>query len=75
MNSSFTYWKKEPADWIMELEKIQTQLDGMGHVISDKDFMTCILAIQEQGQVTRNDFNNEDDPLTLYHILVELDTK
>ena len=44
VNSSLTDWKKDPSDWIMELEKIHTQLDGMRHVISDKDFMIHILA-------------------------------
>ena len=38
-NLSFTNWKKDPADWITELEKTRTQLDRMGHVISDKEFL------------------------------------
>ena len=43
-NSSLTNWKKDPADWIMELERIRTQLGGMGHAISDEDFMIHIVA-------------------------------
>ena len=43
-NSSLTNWKKDPADWITELEKMRTQFDRMGHVISDKDFMIHMLA-------------------------------
>ena len=53
-DSSLTDWKKDPADWIMELEKIRTQLSGMGHVISDEDFMIHILAqVREQGRKSR----------------------
>ena len=38
-NSSLTDWKKDPADWITELEKIRMQLERMGLVISDNNIM------------------------------------
>ena len=43
--------KNYPLNWITELDKIRTQLDVMGHVIS--------------GQVARKDLDNKDDFLTL----------
>ena len=43
-NSSLTNWNRDPTDWIMEFDKIRTQLGEMGHVISDEDFIICILA-------------------------------
>ena len=42
--SSLTNWKKDLTDWMMELDKMRTQLEGMGHVISDKDFIIHTLA-------------------------------
>ena len=43
-SSSLPDWNKDLADWIMQLEILRTQLEGMGHIISDKDFMFHILA-------------------------------
>ena len=43
MNSRLTNWNKVPEDWVMELDIMRTQLDEMGHTISDKDFMIHIL--------------------------------
>ena len=79
-NSSLTDWKKDPADWIMELEKIRTQLSGMKHVISDEDFMIHILAnlpdeYESKVESLENDLDNEDDPLTLDRMSIELDAK
>ena len=77
---SLTDRKKDPADWITKLEKIRTQLDKMGHVISDKDFVIHILANLPEGykrmvESLETDLDNEDDPLTLDRMLVELDVK
>ena len=52
----------------------------MGHVISDKDFMIHILAnlpevYESKVESLGNDLDNEDTPLTLDHMLVELDAK
>ena len=79
-NSSWTNWKKDLADWITELEKIRTQLDIMGYVILDKDFMIHILAnlpdeYKNKVESLENDLDNEDGPLTLDRRLVELDAK
>ena len=79
-NSSLTGWKKDPVDWIMVLEKIRTQLDGMGYVISDKDFMIHTLAnlpeeYKSKVKSLESDLDNKDGPLTLDHMLVELDAK
>ena len=64
----------------MELEKRRTQLDGMGHVISDKDFIIHILAnlpeeYNSKVKSLENDLDNEDDPLTLDLMSAELDVK
>ena len=52
----------------------------MGHVISDKDFMIHILAnLPEEYKIKvkslENDMDDEDDPLTLDYMLVELGIK
>ena len=76
-NSNLADWKKDPADWIMELERIRTQLSGMGHEISDEDFMIHILAnlpeeYKSKVESLENDLD-EDDPLTLDCMTIELD--
>ena len=43
INSKLTDWKKSPDDWITELQIIASQLDQMGHKITDKDFMMHVL--------------------------------
>ena len=78
-NSSLSNWKIDPADWIMELERIRTQLSGMRHVISD-DFMIHILAnlpeeYKSKVESLENKLDNEDDPLTLDCMSIELDAK
>ena len=79
-NSSLTNWKKDPADWITKSEKIRTQLYRMGHIISDENFMIHILANLPEVHKSKiksleNDLDNEDEPLTLDHMSVELDIK
>ena len=79
-NLNLTDWKRDLADWIMELKKIQTQLDRMRHVISDENLMIHILTnlpeeYKSKVKALENDMDNEDDPLTLDLILVELDAK
>ena len=79
-SSSLTKWEKDLADWILELEKLRTKLEGMGHVTSDKDFMILILAnlLEEYKSKVgslENDLDNKDNPLTLDCMLVELDAK
>ena len=79
-NSSLTDWKKDPADWITELERIRTQLDRMGHEISDEDFMIHVLGnlpdeYESKVETLEMDLDNEDNPLTLDRMCVELDSK
>ena len=52
----------------------------MGHLISDKDFIILILAnlpeeYESKVESLDNDLDNNDDPLTLDILLVELDAK
>ena len=79
-NSSLTDWKKDPADWITELEKIRSQLSSMGHEISDEDFIIHVLAnlpeeYESKVESLESDLDNEDDPLTIDRMTVELDAK
>ena len=62
-NLSLTDRKKDPADWIIKLERIRTQLSGMGHAISDEDFMIHNLPEEYESKV-ENELDNEDDALT-----------
>ena len=64
----------------MELELLRTQLEGMGHVISDKEFMIHVLAnlpeeYESKVKSWENGLDNKDDSMTLDYMLVELDTK
>ena len=73
-NSSLTDWKKDPDDWITELDILQTQLEEMGHTISDKDFMIHILNTEYKNKVEslKKDLDNVDYPLTLDRMIDEL---
>ena len=75
-NSSSTNLKKDPIYCIMILEKIRTQLYGMGNVISDKDFMINLLdnlpeEYKSKVESLENDLDSKDDPMTLNCMLVE----
>ena len=79
-NSNLTDWKKDPDDWITELDILQTQLEEMGHTISDKDLMIHILnnfPTEYKSKVASlvKDLDNEDCPLTLAQMTNELNFK
>ena len=76
-NSSLTDWKQDPDDWITELDILRTQLEEMGHMISDKDFMIHILnnlptEYESKVESLKKDFDNVDYPLTLDQMIDEM---
>ena len=75
-NSSLTDEKRDPDDWTTKLDILRTQLEKMGHAISDNDFMIHIshnLPTKYENKVCflEKDLDNADDPLTLELMMIE----
>ena len=79
-NSSLMDWKKDSDDWITELDILRTQLEEMGHTISEKDFMVHILnnlptEYKSKVESLEKDLDNVKYPLTLDRMIDELNFK
>ena len=79
-NSSLTDWKKDPDDCITGLDILRTQLEEMGHTISDEDFKIHILnnlptEYKSKVESLEKDLDNKDCPVTLDQMTNKLNLK
>ena len=75
MNSKLEL-KKDPKEWITDLEDLRAQMMDQDYVIDEKDFHMHILNnIPDEYEIVQRDLERKDEDLTTVEIQTELKLK